>query len=850
MFGGAMASLGQILVWWLLSVVLGVISLPTATKVFRFLPDKGIGLARVLGLLLTSYVAWILGFAVNSTATCLIAWGMLAACSYWIYSKNSSELKALLFEQAGLLLVYEALFLFLFVLWAFVRMYNPDVLNTEKFMDFAFFNALTRARHFPPFDPWLAAPKNYLNYYYFGYFSFASYARLTFLEPAVCYNLVIAFVFALSGQAVFSIGYNTTKAWWPSFAGVAVLQFFGNLHGGLQVLANKSLDIDWWAPTRLIKDVSKATGGYVNSWWWSASPEALAANHLDASAAKEGLISEFPNFSFLHGDMHPHFTAIPFVLLALALGLNLLKNEDRDPLNVLEGGATRLSRVLSLGTLALALGVIFMANTWDLPAYGLVLSVVLLAQQHFLGRLDRQHWLRSWLLPSGLLLAGLLVASTLFLVFFINPAKDGVGRALAKTGLHDTLVFWGGFLVVLLPFVALRVRLWGKSLLGEWATAPAVARPGKAASVQAAARLCVKCGARLRPGKPFCAQCGHKNDPEATSLQNGPVEAFEIRSTGTPALVADLLKLFCRPAFALRNTTVKVVALVLGVLWVFLLVWAPTTWIFVTLALLSALLLASRQDRPEALFAISLIAVGSMLVSGVEWFYLKDVFKDNPSLTRMNTIFKFYFQAWILFSVSLPFAIQWTLRAFSQIGGEIARNCYLALLGIVFFLAALYPLGAFKSVASNFLRDANFSPTLDGSAWLKRDYPGDADMILWLRANVEGKAVIAEAVGPAYSRFARVASYTGLAAVVGWGNHESQWRQKWPTEAEQDVNRLFETMDVNEARTLIGKYGVQYVFCGALERSKYSPDQLNKFRSFMEVARDNGQGTVVFKTRG
>ena len=35
-------------------------------------------------------------------------------------------------------------------------------------------------------------------------------------------------------------------------------------------------------------------------------------------------IDEFPGFSFLLGDMHPHVLALPFVLLALAVAFNVL----------------------------------------------------------------------------------------------------------------------------------------------------------------------------------------------------------------------------------------------------------------------------------------------------------------------------------------------------------------------------------------------------------------------------------------------------------------------------------------------------------------------------------------------
>ncbi len=848
-----MTSLGYALVWWLVSSVLAFLSLPLATKVFKFLPDKGIGFARVLGLMLSAYLAWILGFAFNSVATSALAVAGLAGLSYWIFSKDVRGFKELWEEHKGLLMVYEALFLGLFLLWAMVRMYNPDILNTEKFMDFAFFNALQRDTRFPPYDPWLAAPKNYLNYYYFGYFAMAHFARLTFLNPDVCYNLVIAFVFGLSGQAVFSIGYNTTRVLWPGFVGVGLLQVFGNLHGGLQVLRNGSLDIDWWAPTRLIKDVSKmgAKGAeYVNHWWWSAGPEVLRANGLNEGAAKDGLISEFPVFSFLHGDMHPHFTAIPFVLLALALGLNLVKNEDRDPLNAFEASSARNSRLLSLGLLILAMGVVFMTNTWDVPAYGLSLSVLLLAQQHYQGRLDKQHWLKSWLLPSAALLGGLVLASLPFILFFKNPASEGFGYSRAKTGMHDTLIFWGGFLVVIVPFLFLRVRAWAKALVGE-VEIQAASAPKKVE--KSPAGKCVECGSRLRAGKPFCPQCGHKNDPEtraaASLLSAAPSETFEVDASGTPALAAAFLKIFARPGEALRERGIAIAAWSVVILWVAAIVFVPTTGVFLGLALLCALLIASRQDRPEALFALSLILVGSLMVVLVEWAFLKDVFKDNPSLTRMNTTFKFYFQAWILFAAASPFALYWSVQALGRLAADLARPVYLAVLGIVFFLAALYPLGAFKMVSGNFLRDSNLSPTLDGGAWLKRDYPGDYDMIQWMRKHIEGKAVVAEAVGGAYSKFARVASYTGLAAVVGWGNHESQWRQKWPTQEEADMNRLFETLDMSEAQSLVKKYGVQYVYCGALERSKYNPDQLNKFAAFMEKVPYSAAGTTVFKAR-
>jgi len=214
----------------------------------------------------------------------------------------------------------------------------------------------------------------------------------------------------------------------------------------------------------------------------------------------------------------------------------------------------------------------------------------------------------------------------------------------------------------------------------------------------------------------------------------------------------------------------------------------------------------------------------------------------------MNTVFKFYFQAWILFSVAVPFALHWTYKAVTHRLGAAGSMVFIIPVMVVFLLAALYPIGAIRTVSRAF-DDENLTPTLDGSAWLKRDNPLDWDMITFMRKDIKGKAVIAEAVGGAYTHFARVSAYTGLASVCGWGNHESQWRQKWPTEVEKDVDTLYATANMDEAKALIAKYGVQYVFVGSLERSKYSPDQLSKFAAFMDVYRGDPAGTIVYKTR-
>jgi uncharacterized membrane protein len=354
-----LASFVGLFVWWLLSVALGVLAWPLTHRLFRWLPDRGLAFSRLVGWLFTGYLAWILGFAFNHAVTSMLAWAVLGVLGFYLYKQRKGEHMAFLEANSGLIFVYEVAFFALFFIWCLVRMKHPNIEGQEKFMDFAFFNSILRDSHMPPADPWLAGPKNYINYYYFGYFLNAAFARLTFITPDIAYNLAVSNNFALCGLAMLGLGYNLTRALWPGVVGIFCLQIFGNLHGALQVLGIQwQGPFSWWEPTRLIKDVS-AGGHYLNRWWWSASPASLAKASLSPEAGKDGLISEFPAFSFLHGDLHPHFTNLPLTLLVLALGLNLVKNPDAQPLTP----GKLLSRNLDLLALCLGLAALAMANT-------------------------------------------------------------------------------------------------------------------------------------------------------------------------------------------------------------------------------------------------------------------------------------------------------------------------------------------------------------------------------------------------------------------------------------------------------------------------------------------------------
>ena len=58
-----------------------------------------------------------------------------------------------------------------------------------------------------------------------------------------------------------------------------------------------------------------------NQWWWFRASRVI--DTLSDGQSLDYTITEFPIFSFILGDLHPHMISLPFVVLGLGLILNL-----------------------------------------------------------------------------------------------------------------------------------------------------------------------------------------------------------------------------------------------------------------------------------------------------------------------------------------------------------------------------------------------------------------------------------------------------------------------------------------------------------------------------------------------
>ena len=819
--------------WYLSLQLFGLAALPLTLRLFRRLPGRGYSFARPLGLLVGGWVFWLLltfGWLPNTPGAVVAALGLTAAFGAALWLRPDDDSSPLSWRHV---LAVELLFALAFGAWCLVRAHMPRIQTAggEKWMEIAFLNAVLRAPRFPPHDPWLSGFA--ISYYYFGYVMMGMLIRLSAVPSTVGFNLGIATLFALTCTGAYGLLYallareGERKAAWGGLLGPLLVVLTGNLEGLLEVFHARGLfpASFWrWLDIRSINvpPPPLSEGSWVPTrfiWWWQASRvlHDYAPWHTPANPAEWEVIDEFPAFSFILGDMHPHLLGLPFVLLALALALALFLNvrramcdEQRATCDVRRATCDVPLTWWEIALYALCLGGLGFLNTWDFPIYlFVVVAAFALAFTPILHRpsLPALLHLASFILP--LAVGGFL----LYLPFWLGLRSQASGimpNLFNGTRLPQFLVMFGP---LLFPVVALvvgearrrRVRAgdvayWVAAILGGLLVFLLLAG---LLSPQGRQYL-----AAWRTGEPIP---GLEHIPNAPQLIVARLWE-RVLAPWTPLALAALL------------TTALLILLQFQV---------------------SGFEVSGSQNpepetperetiAPETAYALLLVLTGALLTLAVEFVYLRDIFG-----TRMNTVFKFYFQAWVLWGVAGAYGLA---RLLAQ-GRLWAAAAALLLIGG----GLVYPALAIPTRA----REYGGPPTLDGAAYLYQTQAPDFAAIDWLNENVEGRPVVLEAPGDhfrSYTYEGRVSAFTGLPTLLGWGGHEHQWRGDYeePARREPDIEELYTTADPVEALTLLDRYGIRYVYVGPVERNRYPAPGLAKFAQLMELVYD-ADGVRIYR---
>ncbi len=822
--------------WLALLGVVGLAALPLTLAIFCRLPDRGYILARPLGVLLLSWLSWMLTNLTPlhySRGTILLAWGLIASCSLasLLLPDQRRRLVEIWRTRKRLILANEALFLAFFALFWLIRWGNPDLwhpwMGGEKPMDFAYLNAVLKSTEFPPYDPWFAG--GYLNYYYFGQVMVGTLIKLIGIVPNVAYNLAIPTWFAMTAMGAFSVTYNLVtrragnKAVLFGLVGalfVAVLGNLGEVHLLLLKAAEGVMTSFQSTIPGLVGLVRLVVGSFevifggkalpiaINEWYWNASRAIPAAPY-------ESVITEFPFFTFLYADLHAHLIAMPLTFLSLSVALAVVKGarDQRD-------FSSPIFCLLQLVTWGLTIGAMRTTNTWDVPPHLLVALGALVIGE--VARRKRLSWRLVGAVAWQLGLLFLLSWRLLYWPFWASYAPIYTSIAVwtgSRTALWAYLVVHGLFLFLMVSYLFARTvsRRERDPLLRRLVLTfryrHAADRLGRAAQVAGVRGLPV--------GRPVWVGL--------TALALIELVLLMPRLTGftraNPEWVA-------QGAYAYRGLVVFALGL--------------------PLAVLGLLFLFRRGLEPEERLWTYLVLLGLAMSLGVEVIVLQG------DIGRMNTVFKFYLQVWLMWGVAAAAALAWTSPRLGR--WRSGQGGWVGMLTLLLACAALYPpLATSAKVRDRF--DPGLGPGLDGWAYMQTahyhdpndaqyDLKWDLEAIRWLTENVIGSPVILEGNTVEYRWGSRYSINTGLPTVLGWNWHQRQ--QRGPIGDEEvrqrlaDITTLYDTPFPLLAEELLRQYRVRYIIVGPLERAYYQPLGLAKFE---EMAAE-GTLRVVFRNEG
>ncbi len=805
-----------LLVWYLVISLLGLIVYPLVRLVFKGLPDKGYPFSRLTAILLLAYFTWLIasvGGQFSRLTIIGVISGLVILNGFLAYQQREELLLELRTRKRYFLKV-ELVMLALSALMLFIRWSNPDLWHPwrggEKPMDLSYFTAVLKSTVFPPFDPWYAG--GYINYYYFGFVIAAVPTKLLGIVPAVAYNFIIPTLFALTGLGAFSIGWNlisrrVTSGESPTLEETRISDRRSFSAGTISLIF-----------TLIIGNL-----GSVRMIWQAFQKIAAPGGTIEGAKFLERITW------FIKG------------LAEYAKGANL-------PVGIGEWYWTP-SRALPGDTIT---EFPFFTFTYaDLHAHMIALPITILMLGWAISIL-LNRWDRKGIKPVRFTFE--LLATLLF---------GGLCLGILRTTNTWDLPTYLGLIIAAITFTIFRYGEPPQRLAPQW---PLWLR--KAVYIfLVIAFLAVVSSILFLPFSKYYAQSYGSIDrwtgdhsPLGSYLVHWGLPFFLIVTwfvwetrewlAATPASSLNKVKpyLVYLQILTMLFAAILILLTLLGI---------KIGWLVVLLAAWDLILLMRPGQTDQKRIVHFMIGTALVLTLFVELFVLVG------DVGRMNTVFKFYYQAWTLLSISAAAALLWLIPAVKTVWKEGFVSIWQAALAILLIGACLYPVTA----ATDKMRDrmSNLTPrTLNGLEFMKTSTYADMDRLLdlsqdyraiqWMQQNVQGSPVIVEANTVEYKWGNRYTIYTGLPGVLGWNWHQRQ--QRGAIDHNGIANRLAEipefylTEDVEIARKFIEKYNVEYIILGQLEQAYYPGNGLLKFKQYTglywtEVYRD--LDTVIYQ---
>jgi YYY domain-containing protein len=803
----------SVVLWYVVVTLLGWMMYPFVRLALGSLADRGYPLVRLVGMVVLAYITWLggsFGVAFTSGTITAIA-GVLFVGNLGLALVQRDGLREEWRERRRYFLTVEIFTLLFFLFFLAVRLGNPDLWHPskggEKPMDFSYLNAVLKSTTFPPYDPWFAG--GYINYYYYGFVLVGVLIKWLGIVPSIAYNIILPALFSMLAMASFSFGWNVVS-------------------GRRQARDDTGEDIEpevriWGLPSRpLLAGIFSAVGllilgnlGTVRMIWNGI--QRLAANgSIEGANIFQRIIWTFQGLG------------------RLIAGQNLPYGMGEwywNPSRAIPGSPIT---EFPFFTFLYA----------DPHAHLLALPVTILALGWALS-IIHSRWKWTWLqFGASFLLGGLAIGA-------LRPTNTWDMPAYLALG------------VVAVVYTALR---YGNPLPGRLGNTSIWVRRA-ASAVLSAALLVTLAFVFYQPYAQWYEQ-GYSSvgifeieerTPIWSYLTHWGLFLFVIVSwlfwetwdwlDKTPLSQARRYGGWIK--FFLFSVLIAVAAM--------LMVRVEIAWLVLPVAAWAAVLLLRRGQPDGKRAALFLIGSGLFLTLMVEVVVLRG------DITRMNTVFKFYLQAWSMLSLAAAAGLAWLLPAVQKRWGAVWRTGWQAFLVALVFGTALFPLlGGIDKIRDRMSREA--PNTLDGMTYMAfsryhdfdtaLDLSEDYRAIIWMQENVEGSPVIVEGHVSEYRWGSRYTIYTGLPGVVGWNWHQRQQRgvvsTSWVTDRVAQIGEFYETIDPAVTQNFLQRYDVGYIIVGQYERAMYNPIGLIKFEEWNgslwdEVYLDGA--TVIYKVR-
>lgn len=760
----------QTIVWFLAIELMGIIAFPITFRLLPLLKDKGFSISKPLFMAVLGLLSWLLsvtGLLAPNAFLLYLLFLFVGCLSAYIVSKQLAPLWQFIKREWKILLAAESIYLVVFVVFSLIRYFDPAIDHTEQPMDFAFLTSSMHAGTSGAPDPWMKGES--ISYYYFGYWIFGNLGNFTFSDPEIAYNLAMATIPALLSLTIFGLSLNLMPAkikWFVPivFAAFSAIMtvFLSNFHGVLSFMRHNALGSDIFWQTICIDGMKPNVNAVVDSWrptefwWWFKSTRII--NFFGEQCNSIGLdytITEFPFFSYLLGDMHPHVISAPFIVLFIVICLNIARKESPSRLDT----ATIAPAFIA----GLTIAVVTFMNMWALPTLIAVLTTVLLIRK--ISGYEKKA------LPILAISVGIFSFSALLLLPYLmhfNTSVSGLYPSPIQTGLTHGIIFWGPLFIMLIPYVIW--EFFQSNIFCRWKT---ILSLGLLIAVS-----------------PWLIRYSFSN----SFVDDGP----------------GLTK------FAL-----------------------PLTILVLASAIAATSRVISEQFSGRVL-TLYLLSLGFLLILLPELIYVGDVYES-----RMNTIFKFSYQGWILLSMCTGYvAYFWCTKIRSSVGRVKTAHRLWGVTSLVALLSGLYfaPAATFTKAAESPFQSRN------GLIFIQVQDPEMYEAINFVRENINSGEGIVEAVGE-WGTAGVIAGSTGLVNIINWPGHQQQWRGD-SLEIEkrtQDVRTIYVTENTVLAKTLLGFYKVRYVLVSQKEVRAYGIEGMGKFETIGKRIYGEPGGLSIYK---